>query len=69
LVADRRIREENGEQWVIDYKTSRHEGADLNAFLDRERERYAPQLKQYSEHLDKAKMGIYFPLMRGWRTL
>ncbi|MGE3425027.1 MAG: UvrD-helicase domain-containing protein, partial [Dehalococcoidia bacterium] len=67
LVADRRIREEGGEEWVIDYKTSRHEGADVEGFLDRERERYAAQLKQYSEHLGNAKMGIYFPMLRGWR--
>jgi len=67
LVADRRIREEGGEEWVIDYKTSRHEGAGLDAFLDREKERYAPQLEQYSESLECARMGLYFPLIKGWR--
>jgi len=67
LVADRRIREESGKHWVIDYKTSRHEGADIEEFLDREKERYAPQLKQYSQRLENARMGLYFPLLRGWR--
>jgi len=65
LVADRRIREASGEHWVVDYKTSRHEGADLNGFLDREKERYAPRLKQYSQELGYARMGLYFPLLHG----
>jgi len=67
LVADRRIREKSGEHWVIDYKTSRHEGADVDSFLDREQERYAPQLRRYSEKLTNAQMALYFPLLRGWR--
>jgi ATP-dependent helicase/nuclease subunit A len=68
LVADRRIREESGEEWVVDYKTSRHEGAGLEGFLDRERARYAPQLEQYSVGLGRAQMGLYFPLLCGWRA-
>jgi len=67
LVADRRIREASGAHWVIDYKTSRHEGADIEGFLDQEKARYAPQLEQYSERLGNARMGLYFPLLRGWR--
>ena len=67
LVADRRIREASGVQWVVDYKTSRHEGADVDGFLDRERERYAEQLQRYAESLGDARMGLYFPLLRGWR--
>jgi ATP-dependent helicase/nuclease subunit A len=67
LVADRRIREKSGQLWVIDYKTSRHEGTDVEVFLDRELERYAPQLESYSLHLGGGSMGLYFPLLRGWR--
>jgi ATP-dependent exoDNAse (exonuclease V) beta subunit len=67
LVADRRIREASGSHWVVDYKTSRHEGADPEGFLNRERDRYAPQLRQYSEQLENARMGLYFPLLQGWR--
>ncbi|KPK08440.1 MAG: hypothetical protein AMJ64_03480, partial [Betaproteobacteria bacterium SG8_39] len=66
-VADRRIRDASGVHWVIDYKTSRHEGADREGFLDRERERYAPQLARYSAALGGARMGLYFPLLGGWR--
>ena len=67
-VADRRIREGTGEHWVIDYKTSRHEGADIEAFLDREQLRYAPQLDRYARELGQPKKALYFPLLRGWRA-
>jgi hypothetical protein len=67
-VADRRIREGTGEHWVIDYKTSRHEGADTEAFLDREQLRYAPQLDRYARELGRPKKALYFPLLRGWRA-
>jgi len=67
LVADLRIREKSGAHWVVDYKTSRHEGADLAAFLDREQERYATQLRRYSDNLGGAQMGVYFPLLTAWR--
>src|SRR5438093_298852 len=38
----------------LDYKTSRHEGADLEAFLDCKRERYAPQRRAYGG--DRARL-------------
>ena len=41
--------------------------SDIEGFLDRERERYAEQLQRYSTHLGNARMGLYFPLLRGWR--
>ena len=59
----------DGARWVIDYKTSRHEGSDVDTFLDRERARYAEQLKMYREALQTSHAGLYFPLLRGWRQL
>jgi hypothetical protein len=60
----------------VDYKTSRHEGADVQAFLDRERTRYAAQLAAYaalfqgeSDAGGGSRQGLYFPLLRGWREL
>ena len=44
-----------------------HEGADLEAFLDRERDRYAAQLAAYASLLPGARGGLYFPLLKGWR--
>ena len=57
----------DGARWVVDYKTSNHEGAGLEAFLEQERLRYAPQLARYAEALGGARLGLYFPMLRGWR--
>ena len=38
---------DDGVRWIIDYKTSSHEGSGLEAFLDNERERYRGQLELY----------------------
>jgi ATP-dependent exoDNAse (exonuclease V) beta subunit len=66
-VMDRVFRTGDGEIWVVDFKTSRHEGAAVGAFLDRERERYAAQLDAYAAALGGARRGLYFPLHSGWR--
>jgi ATP-dependent helicase/nuclease subunit A len=66
-VIDRAFRDVDGVGWIVDYKTSRHEGADVAGFLDREQERYAKQLLSYGEALQGARPGLYFPLLRGWR--
>jgi ATP-dependent exoDNAse (exonuclease V) beta subunit len=62
----------DGVRWVIDYKTSMHEGGDPDAFLDQERERYRPQLARYAQLLaalgdEPVRCGLYFPLLGGWR--
>jgi ATP-dependent exoDNAse (exonuclease V) beta subunit len=67
LVMDRVFRDRDGRLWVVDFKTSRHEGAAVEAFLDRERERYAAQLDAYAAALGGASRGLYFPLHSGWR--
>jgi ATP-dependent exoDNAse (exonuclease V) beta subunit len=68
-VIDRLFRTKEKVEWVVDYKTSRHEGADIQAFLDRERERYAPQLRAYAHLRKGSRQGLFFPLLRGWREL
>jgi ATP-dependent exoDNAse (exonuclease V) beta subunit len=68
LVVDRVFQDASGERWIVDYKTSSHEGADPEAFLDRERERYAAQLARYSRAAGGGhRLGLYFPLLQGWR--
>ena len=69
LVIDRTFRDDAGARWIVDYKTGGHEGADIDAFLDRERTRYAAQLVRYAEALGEpnTKLGLYFPLLAGWR--
>ena len=66
-VMDRVFRDRDGRLWVVDFKTSRHEGAEVEAFLDRERSRYAAQLDAYAAALGGASRGLYFPLHTGWR--
>lgn len=64
---DRYFEDTQGRKWVVDYKTSAHEGAGLDAFLDEQRERYAAQLDAYAEALGTDCRGLYFPLQKGWR--
>jgi ATP-dependent exoDNAse (exonuclease V) beta subunit len=70
LVMDR-VFTEGGERWVVDYKTGRHEGAGTEAFLDRERERYAPQMARYARAWpdSRCRLALYFPLVPGWREI
>jgi ATP-dependent exoDNAse (exonuclease V) beta subunit len=70
VVIDRLFTDAAGERWIVDYKTSEHEGADLDAFLASEVERYTPQLRRYAAALPgRSALGLYFPLMGRWRTL
>jgi len=64
---DRLIRDSNGTRWVVDFKTSRHEGANIEGFLDQEQTRYAAQLDAYAAALGGASRGLYFPLHAKWR--
>ncbi len=69
-IIDRCFVDEKGRRWIIDYKTSSHQGADIDAFLDREKTRYAPQLERYARLFpgkDTIHLGLYFPLLKGWR--
>jgi len=70
LVMDRTFTAGDGKRWIVDYKTSGHEGTDVHGFLDREQERYRVQLVRYAQALaqgEPAMLGLYFPLLAGWR--
>lgn len=72
VIIDRTFCDAEGQRWVVDYKTSSHEGTDLDGFLDREQERYRFQLDRYAavmRLLDgrPVRRGLYFPLLKGWR--
>ncbi|MEO5677350.1 MAG: UvrD-helicase domain-containing protein [Usitatibacter sp.] len=69
LVIDRVFEDGQGRTWVVDYKTSSHEGADREGFLDEEQVRYREQLDGYAAALGKTDVsrGLYFPLLKGWR--
>jgi ATP-dependent helicase/nuclease subunit A len=72
VIFDRSFIDDQGVRWVIDYKTSQHMGSGLEEFLDREVERYRPQLQRYAVLArrlgpEPVRLGLYFPLMRAWR--
>jgi ATP-dependent exoDNAse (exonuclease V) beta subunit len=72
IIMDRTFVDEHGARWIVDYKTGGHEGGDIDAFLDRERERYRLQLERYAaimraRDVRLVKLGLYFPLVGGWR--
>ena len=71
-VIDRSFVDEAGTRWIIDYKTGAHSGGGLEEFLERELQRYRPQLQGYARALREMesrpiRMALYFPLLRAWR--
>jgi ATP-dependent exoDNAse (exonuclease V) beta subunit len=58
-----------GTHWIVDYKTSSHEGGDLKNFLRAETERYSAQLAKYAELYRNfsgadVRCALYFPLLQ-----
>lgn len=71
---DRTFVDEEGTRWVVDYKSSLHEGAGLDAFLDNECARYRGQLERYRalfRMLEErpVRTALYFPLLGAWREV
>ncbi len=69
---DRMFRDEIGRFWIIDYKTSEHQGGRLEKFLNEEQRRYRPQLESYAALMSRLVrgpifLGLYFPLLDAWR--
>ena len=62
-----------GIRWIIDYKTSTHEGGDLEDFLQRQQQRYREQLERYARLVHAldgrpVKTALYFPLQDAFRS-
>jgi ATP-dependent helicase/nuclease subunit A len=71
---DRFLVAEQGERWIVDYKTGSHEGGDLRGFLEQESERHLPQLQRYAAVVRSLAPGalraaLYFPLLGEFREL
>jgi hypothetical protein len=74
VVIDRSFVDEHGARWVIDFKTSTHEGADLEGFLQQEVQRYRAQLEDYvglarALGPEPVRAALYFPLLGAFREL
>ncbi|HVS77718.1 MAG TPA: 3'-5' exonuclease, partial [Steroidobacteraceae bacterium] len=68
VVIDRSFVDEAGTRWVIDFKTSRHEGGRLEEFIGQELERYRGQLEVYAALArglgpQPVRAALYFPLL------
>lgn len=69
VVIDRVRIDEQGTHWIVDYKTSTHEGGDLAGFLKQETDRYRQQLRKYAgiySAITEApvRTALYFPLLQ-----
>ncbi len=74
IIIDRLIVDEHGDRWIVDYKTSTHQGGDLDGFLAAEVQRYRPQLQRYAELAGQSGAGrlraaLYFPLLGEFREI
>lgn len=78
FVIDRSFIDADGTRWIVDFKTSRHEGGDLRRFLDEERARYLGQLRLYAGILRRygpqpVRAALYLPLIddpaQRWQVL
>ena len=66
-----RVRIDGNDHWIIDYKTSTHEGGDLDRFLSEERRRYSEQLAGYASLYEgwsgiRPRCALYFPLLQAF---
>jgi ATP-dependent helicase/nuclease subunit A len=75
LVIDRTFLDEQGVRWIVDYKTSPHEGGGLHEFLALQVERYSDQLRMYRDTMQLLEPGreirtaLYFPLLAEFREV
>jgi ATP-dependent exoDNAse (exonuclease V) beta subunit len=74
VVFDRMLLDEQGRRWIVDFKTSAHEGGAMEQFLDSEVERYRAQLLRYAALArglgpEPVYLALYFPLLGAWREL
>jgi ATP-dependent helicase/nuclease subunit A len=73
-VLDRCFIDTAGTRWVIDYKTSSHQGGNLEGFLAEELRRYREQLRDYMALAaalgsEPVRGALYFPLLGAFREL
>ncbi len=74
IVIDRVRIDDAGVHWIVDYKTSTHEGGDLSTFLQHESVRYRAQLEKYAAIYcamsgSPVKTALYFPLLQEFREI
>ena len=68
VILDRVKVDDDGVHWIIDYKTSSHEGGDLEHFIAEEIRRYTHQMSRYATVYGawsgaETRCALYFPLL------
>ena len=71
VIIDRSFIDAAGQRWVIDFKTSDHQGGGLDEFLRSEAQRYRAQLVRYAALAtqlgpEPVRAALYFPLLSQW---
>lgn len=71
IVIDRTFIDEQGQRWIIDYKTTHYDGQNLTTFLANELLEHQAQLVKYAKILRlleqrPIKFGLYYPLLGAW---
>jgi len=74
VIIDRMLVDEHGQRWIVDFKTSTHEGGAERDFIDSEAARYRPQLQRYGALAaqlgrEPVRLALYFPLLGIFREL
>jgi ATP-dependent exoDNAse (exonuclease V) beta subunit len=75
LVLDRSFIDRDGNRWIVDYKSSTHEGGNLAGFIESELERYRAQLLRYRDAMRlleparRIRVALYFPLLQVFSEL
>jgi ATP-dependent exoDNAse (exonuclease V) beta subunit len=75
LILDRSFICEAGNRWIIDYKSSTHEGGNLAGFIQSELQRYREQLLEYRDAMHRLeperaiRVALYFPLLQVFSEL
>ena len=74
VLIDRVRIDDDGVHWIVDYKTSAHEGGSLQQFLQQEEDRYRQQLQKYAALYQAwsgatVRAALYFPLLREFREV
>ena len=74
VIIDRMLVDEHGQRWIVDFKTSTHQGGAEREFIDSEAERYRPQLQRYAALAarlggEPVRLALYFPLLGVFREL
>ena len=73
-IVDRTFVDESGTRWIVDYKTSVNDNDNMDAFIQKQTEKYQPQLQRYGELFNQLenrpqKWVLYFSYLDIWHEL